>query len=941
MTTPAPCACAHAAAPCGCCAGIGDNPPAPIDNRPGLAAISYRPATWAQFKSSMLAELSKTPTLAGLRTRSDDDFTIALLDAWAVLCDILTFYQERIANEAYLRTATELVSVGELAKLIGYKLRPGLAAAAPLAFSLAAPQATPPGPNTPPSGMPSSVSVPVGTQAQTVPDPGAQPATFETVAAISARAEWNAIKVRQHLPVAAVKHNAHANIRLVGLTSTVKVGDILLVAVADADKTMRLNRVAAVTPDTATKTTIVAFEDDRHQHATELPSGPAPVLPATAALDDAFVWQYVKGQAWDDQTQLTAYATTQGWSIDTLQSAINALRGSLPPGATPPISVYAMGTDAAVFGHNAPNYNTLPDHTRQVLSDWEGDSLASNDSVGLPWIDLDNVYPVTVGDQVALLSYVVPFEFTPRVFGGLVVEERMMSTPGAQASVVGTGPSLIGFDTGSWQTFFTRVTDVQVVTRSAYLLASKVTSIKVDPAPDPSLTFGVRDTRVLVETPPALSPADVVTHQPVHGGQVMLDAAYLSLVVGQQVAVTGIRADGAGVTASEVVKIAGLKLIDGYTVLTFESQLTGSYVLSTVTVNANVAPATHGVTTTQILGSGDASQAFQCFALSQTPLTYVSAATTSGAASTLAVTVDGATWTQVDWLYEARPTDRVYTVLTGADGKTYVEFGDGVTGARPGSGTNNIVATYRYGIGVAGLARQGQISTLLSRSFGLNAVTNPGASTGAADPETTAQARANAPTSVMTLGRIVSLDDVADFAAASAGIAKAAVNWIWDGVRFVACATVAGVGGSPVIPGSPQYTNLLAAMLDASDGTLPLALCSYQAMTFGVGAAVTPDPTLDPAQVLAAVKSALGTAFSFDNRAFGQPVFSSEVIEVVQNVPGVIAVTLTALHYSGTSSATPAPALPAPAPTLGPQGLLGAVLLTLEPGMLPGVVIAS
>ena len=44
---------------------------------------------------------------ARLRTRDDDDFTIALLDAWATVADVLTFYQERIANESYLRTATE------------------------------------------------------------------------------------------------------------------------------------------------------------------------------------------------------------------------------------------------------------------------------------------------------------------------------------------------------------------------------------------------------------------------------------------------------------------------------------------------------------------------------------------------------------------------------------------------------------------------------------------------------------------------------------------------------------------------------------------------------------------------------------------------------------------------------------------------------------------
>lgn len=918
MISPPPCGCAQTAQPCGCCAGITVDTPVSIDNRPRLTAINYRPGTWADFKSSMLAELSITPGLAGLRTRSDDDFTIALLDSWAVVCDILTFYQERIANEAYLRTATELLSVGELAKLIGYKLRPGLAAAAPLAFSLTAAVSTPPGPNTPPRGGPSSVSVPVGTHAQTVPDPGAQPATFETVGAISARAEWNAISVRQTLPVAANPWNVLANLRLQGLVSTVKVGDVMLVMVggtsasANPQPAMWLNRVAAVTADTATNTTIVQFEFDFPQAAADPPTTTPPPLPATAFFGDSFLWNYVKGYDWVDQTQLTAYATTQGWSIDALDGAINTLRQSLAPGAAPPITVYKMGTDAAVFGHNAADYTTLTLPSGAPTS-WNKDTLAANATTQLPWVDLDNIYPVTIGDQVAVVKYLaVPAEF----LGG-----------------TSTTPIVIP------EVSFATVADVEVVTRSAYLMSSKVTTILLSETP--SYDYTLREARVLIETPPALAVANVMIDDPVQGGQVTLDGAYLSLTVGQQMAVTGTRADSQGVTYSEVVTIAGLELIDGYTVVTFDSQLTGSYVRASVTINANVAPATHGVSTMQILGSGDSSQTFQSFALSQTPLTYTSAATPSGATSTLAVTVDGATWTQVDWLYDTQPTDRVYTVLTGVDGKTCVQFGDGVTGARPGSGTNNIVATYRYGIGSAGLARPGQISTLLSRSYGLNAVTNPGASTGAADPETVAQARTGAPLSVMTLGRIVSLEDVADFAAASAGIAKAAVSWTWDGVRYVACATVAGVGGAPVVPGTDQYTNLLAAMVDASDGTLPVALCGYQSKTFSVGAAITADPTLDAAQVLAAVKSALGVAFGFDIRAFGQPLYSSEVIEVIQNVPGVIATTLTALNSSGTTGAPPLPVLPAPTATLGPQGLQGAVLLTLESGSLPGVVIAS
>ena len=118
---------------CGCCQGVAAETPEPIENRPGLSAIAYRVGTHATFKASLLAALSDSslPALAALRTRDDTDFTIALLDAWATSLDILSFYQERLANESYLRTAVDTASVMALAQLVGYKPSPGVAAQLP------------------------------------------------------------------------------------------------------------------------------------------------------------------------------------------------------------------------------------------------------------------------------------------------------------------------------------------------------------------------------------------------------------------------------------------------------------------------------------------------------------------------------------------------------------------------------------------------------------------------------------------------------------------------------------------------------------------------------------------------------------------------------------------------------------------------------------------
>ena len=112
---------------CGC--GGPDRGPASVENRPGLGALSYRVGTYATLFDAMRARLSSAqyPALAGLTTHEVDDPSVALLDAWAVLGDVLTFYQERIANEGYLGTATERRSVLEQARLVGYQPRPGVA----------------------------------------------------------------------------------------------------------------------------------------------------------------------------------------------------------------------------------------------------------------------------------------------------------------------------------------------------------------------------------------------------------------------------------------------------------------------------------------------------------------------------------------------------------------------------------------------------------------------------------------------------------------------------------------------------------------------------------------------------------------------------------------------------------------------------------------------
>src|SRR3984893_10154028 len=150
---------------CVSCSGNSVQTPQGETNLPGLSSIVYRTGTWATFKESMLARLSSPdyPALSRLKTRDNDDFTIAFLDASSVVLDILTFYQERLVNESFLRTAGQLRSIVELARLIGYQPAPGVAASTYLAFTLKSAPGHPPDPATPP------ITIPPGTQVQSVP----------------------------------------------------------------------------------------------------------------------------------------------------------------------------------------------------------------------------------------------------------------------------------------------------------------------------------------------------------------------------------------------------------------------------------------------------------------------------------------------------------------------------------------------------------------------------------------------------------------------------------------------------------------------------------------------------------------------------------------------------------------------------------------------------
>lgn len=890
---------------CGCCDGLGRQTPLVVDNRPGLTAIAYRAGTHSAFKASMLARLSAADlrVLNELTTRAGSDFSIALLDAWAAIADIVSFYQERLANEGYLRTALERRSLVELANLVGYVPRPGVAATTHLAFEIDD------------TGLPGDVPVPPGTRVQSIPGPGELPQVFETIEAIAGRHEWNAMR-----PLLAQKHPAiapsTASVTVRGVATGIGRGDSIMLLCGAGSANRVVKRVLAVHADTVAQTTRIDLAEDPPDAFPlifiQLPLAiwqPAPKKLTTKTVLD------VMQTSWK-QADLKAYAKSQTWSLPKLATSIVIQTIALLKFLPAETGVFAFRQRASIFGHNAPKYDTLP--ATQRFTDYTTDA------------------------QGKLVPRTPPFP-TSWEF------RRLDDEPGAstrQIDLDRTYPSVVK---GSWLVLedpFNReiykVEDNTELSRADYTLTGRVSRIKLNSSSGLS-QFGLRNTSVLADSE-KLELAELPVTDVVKGNRLVLDRVYLGLTEGRPVVVTGKRVDLHGVLDSEVVTIADIVFNAGLTELVFATSLANQYDRATVTVNANVALATHGETRAQALGSGDANRPFQEFVLPEAPLTYVPSKTATGASSTLELRVNELLWQETGFLYGHGRDDHVYITREDDEGRTHVTFGDGIAGARVPTGLENVRVTYRKGIGAEGLVHEGQLSLALNKPLGVRGVVNPVAAGDAADADGPEDLRRNAALPIHTLDRIVSLRDYEDFARAFTGVAKALATWTWNGHARGVFVTVAGVDGNVLEDGGLTHTNLVAAMRAAGDPSVPLRVESFVPAFFRLALKVSVDPAHEQDAVLLAVEAALRGAFSFDARAFGQPVAKSEVVAIAQGVAGVVAVDIDELHRTDAPVAELAAGrlhdvLVAQIPRHGTDLTVGAELLLLDPRPVkPGVM---
>lgn len=991
-----------------------------VRNRPALAALSYRIGTYAEFKRLLvdgLADRSR-PALARLTTRDPSDFTLALLDAWACVADVITFYQERLADEAYLRTCTELLSVRELARAIGYAPGPGLAAAALLTFTLDD------GP-----GAATSVRVEPGLKVMSVPGPGEAAMTFETVEALDLRPAWNAIPCAATTAV----HAFRSELRLATVDARLAPGDLLLllddnsepdghapgvrvVALDDVrvDASAGLTRVAwsgfgfhprggrlrafalrgraravAELENEAGETDqnlrfaapialrdegprLVVVGDGTHLDVyphfgldgagdrlgvdtggrvplsrfdpaalrVHFATDPLPLAPAPLRVDDDLHVKAPPPSLAEGDALLVTDAAGERWALAVAGSVRRDLsRGTmiisprwtagagarLVPGDD--LRVQVLRQRAPLFGHNAPDPQLVPlAYDRNIHRNAVAVKIATFIGGKEQVVDALRFAPppgAAAGDPAQ-----------PSVFWTLThVDDRAIDLAFV-APQIQPGAAVVLLD-GPRVALYT-ADDVATVRRQDFTLDAACTRVTPRPAgPREPSTFPLAGTSALYGAEP-LTLADVPLAEGVGGDELLIPGDLPALPVGRVVVVTGDTLTNPAPVA-ETVRVVEVAHAGAHTRVRVSPPLSHEYRRASLRVRANAVRATHGETVEEVLGSGDATRAFQRFDLAHAPLTYLSAATAAGRRSTLELRVGGLLWHPRDTLDDAGPTDRVYTVQVDPNGRTFVQFGDGVRGARLPTGAGNVRVTYRKGIGLEGQVRRDTLTLPLTRPPGVRAVTNPLPAAGAADPETLEGARRNATRSVIALGRVVSLRDYEDFARAFAGVARAQATQV--GKSRVAL-TVAGPRGAQVLPGSDLFVHLRDALRAAGDPTVTVSLHGFDDVRFVLGGTVRAAADVLPDELRAALAAALARRFGFDARDFAAPVYLSEVVAAIQTVPGVLAVDLDVFARAGDP---PAKAPPAAlfARAFNPRTAARTELLTLADDGLSGLEVIA
>jgi hypothetical protein len=306
-------------------------------------------------------------------------------------------------------------------------------------------------------------------------------------------------------------------------------------------------------------------------------------------------------------------------------------------------------------------------------------------------------------------------------------------------------------------------------------------------------------------------------------------------------------------------------------------------------VAGNVVSAGHGESKGEkVLGSGDATLLSQSFVFEEQRISFVVDNTQpSGVKPAIVLTVSGRNWEQVASFRNSSSSDAHFTVRMNEEGYLKITFGDGKRGRRLPTGYSNIRISYRKGTGLEGNLDADSLTQVVKPHHLVDKVRQPLPASGGNDMEGVESLRENAPATLLTLERAVSLDDFTYLAMSQSSV--------WQARAF---ARPAGLGRNEkidvvVVPAGGGNLGAIAKtladflMAHAVPG-LEISIKAYQQRTFALDVLIEVNKKAYlPDEVAFAVRRLLEDTFSLKKRRLGQDLFLSEVYQVVESVTGV------------------------------------------------------
>jgi hypothetical protein len=410
-----------------------------------------------------------------------------------------------------------------------------------------------------------------------------------------------------------------------------------------------------------------------------------------------------------------------------------------------------------------------------------------------------------------------------------------------------------------------------------------------DTWPAPSTPFWASTTRVLTGFRTVSVSGAQLNRAPLAPSTVQLEAAPGALKAGMTVI---FEREGAASSGAFETRVIG---IDGNNITLSPTLPAGLFNKGDTFMRANTVLASHGKGQPEVaLGSGDATQANQTFVLDRRELSFVpDSSQPTGVRAAVDVIVGNTLWQQRGRLNDSGPTDAHFTVRITEEGKVAFHFGDGTHGRRLPTGNNNVRVRFRLGAGSAGNVPAGSLTEVVTPHGLIGGVRQPLPSSGGNEAESTRSLRESAPSSTLTLGRAVSLGDLAQIASRHSSVTEAAARRAASaGSRDETIELIVVPAGAQPEKSSGGLGALGAAVEAHVRAHAPphvrVRAVEFVRKPFHLTLALGVDPSAaDAADVVARVRSALLARFGLQARGLGRSVSQGEVYTVVEHVEGV------------------------------------------------------